>query len=484
MTAPYVLASCLLLAPLLSAPAASAQAPVATPVAAPEPAPPLSPAHFAGVRQRIRDAVGDGIVLLLGARKAVDMGPFVQDQDFLYATGIGQPELAMILTAGAASPDGDDVDELLVPPFSRFAATWEGEFLAPGEAAAEQTGFGTVGNVRGLERRLDALLGGAAEDGRSGAQRPVLWTRLAPSAPIGSTPGHADSVATAQKRDRMDGRGTREEALQAWLQQRYPGLEVRDLTPVLHRLRAHKTPAELELLRASTEIACAGIAEAMKSARPGLYEFQLAAVARYVFSLHGAGPDAYGAIVGAGKNACVLHYMQNSARLEDGDLIVMDYAATVRGFASDVTRTFPANGRFTDAQRRLVNDVHDVQQALLAQVKPGARLSELGGLCAKLLVDKGYRSDHGPSHHVGLAVHDPSVDVLEPGMVLTVEPGAYLRDEGMGCRIEDTVVVTETGFVNLSAALPSTPDEIEALMQRAGIVDVPVGLPPLPEQPR
>jgi Xaa-Pro aminopeptidase len=185
-----------------------------------------------------------------------------------------------------------------------------------------------------------------------------------------------------------------------------------------------------------------------------------------VFSLHGCGPDAYAAIVGAGANGCILHYNACSKRLEDGDLIVMDYAPTLHGYCSDVTRTFPANGKFTPAQRKLVLDVYEIQQELIADVKPGARLSAIGSKCAKLLVARGYRNDHGPCHHVGLAVHDPSVDVLEEGMVLTVEPGAYLPDQNMGCRIEDTVLVTATGCEILSRTVPSHPDAIEAFMQR------------------
>src|SRR4030095_7129602 len=147
---------------------------------------------------------------------------------------------------------------------------------------------------------------------------------------------------------------------------------------------------------------------AMKSTRPGLYEFQVAAVARYVFSLRGAGTDAYAAIVGGGPNGCILHYNQCTRQLRPDDLIVMDYAPTLLGYASDVTRTFPASGKFTDEQRKLVQDVLEIQRELIADVKPGARLSVLGEKCSRLLGQRGYRVDHGPCHHVGLAVHDPS----------------------------------------------------------------------------
>jgi Xaa-Pro aminopeptidase len=443
----------------------------ATPLVLPAPPAAPGPAEFRARRDRLARAIATlapaAVVLVRGAGKQPDMGPFVQDQDFLYLSGVSEPDLALVLVPGA---DGSLArDELLVPPFSRFAATWDGNFLAPGAAAAERTGFAAAGNVRSLPRLLDELL--APRDGR----RPVLFTLTEPAARLGSTPGKADDAAQAMASDRFDGRPSREAALVARLRERFPDLEVQSLERVLHRLRPHKSAAEIELLRRSAQIATEGLAEAMRAAQPGRYEFQLAAVARYVFSLRGAGPDAYAAIVGAGPNGCILHYSAGSRQLQADDLIVMDYAPTLHGYASDVTRTFPAAGRFTAAQRQLVQDVHEIQQALLADVKPGARLSALGAKCARLLHERGYRNDHGPCHHVGLAVHDPSVDVLEAGMVITVEPGAYLREQGMGCRIEDTVLVTADGHENLSGHLPAAPDAIEALMQARSVIDLPVG---------
>ncbi|MCA8951937.1 MAG: M24 family peptidase, partial [Planctomycetes bacterium] len=389
-------------------------------------------------------------------------------QDFLYLSGVGEAGIALLLVPGE---DGDlAVDELLVPPYSRFNATWNGDFLAPGDASAERTGFATAGNVRALAGRLEELLAADAA-----GQRPVLYTLTRPAPRIGSTPSTAAGSARAVERDAFDGRTSREGALQQALTTKFDGLRIEGLEPLLGAQRARKSERERELLRASTAIAAEGIAEAMRSARPGMFEYQVAAVARYVFSLRGAGPDAYAAIVGGGPNGCVLHYSACTRRLREDDLVVMDYAATLHGYASDVTRTFPASGRFSPEQRKLVTDVFEIQHELLAMVKPGARLSAIGRRCNELLRERGYRSDHGPCHHVGLAVHDPSVDELEPGMVITVEPGAYLRDEGMGCRIEDTVLVTADGCENLSGHLPASPDAIEALMAEAGLAAVPVG---------
>ncbi|MFO1076203.1 MAG: aminopeptidase P N-terminal domain-containing protein [Planctomycetota bacterium] len=449
---------------------AVAQTPVLAPAMLQAPPAPPAPAEFAARRAALARAVakeheGRHIVIVLrGGPGRDDMAAFVQDQDFLYLSGVAEPDLALLLVPGA---DGAlAVDELLVPPHSPFTATWNGEFLAPGDAAAQRTGFAAVGDVRALDRRLAQLLEPDAD-----GKQPLLCTALHPAARLGSTPGQAMDAANAQKGDAFDGRPSRAGAFVERLQNdgvptsKIAVGTIAGIDGALAAMRVHKSPKEQELLRAAAAVAAQGIAEAMRSTRPGMFEYQVAAVARCVFSLRGAGPDAYAAIVGGGPNGCVLHYSACTRQLRDDDLIVMDYAPTLGGYASDVTRTFPASGRFSPAQRKLVQDVHDIQQQLLAMVKPGARISDISRRCKELLFERGYASDHGPCHHVGLAVHDPWCDELAAGMVITVEPGAYLRKQAMGCRIEDTVLVTADGCEILSAAVPSTPDAIEALMQ-------------------
>ncbi|MCK5940744.1 MAG: aminopeptidase P family protein [Planctomycetes bacterium] len=431
---------------------------------------PVQPAEHRQRREALAAAIGarhEGeqvLVVLRGGPKQPDMGSFAQDQDFLWLSGVAEPTVALLLVV-----DGGELthDELLVPPYSPFSAKWDGRFLAPGEASAKATGFAEVGNVRSLPRRLKELA--AQRD----SQPWTVITATRPAARLGSTSSKSGQAAAALSKDPLDGRQSREAAFGDALAELMPGVKVESLERYVHKLRPHKSPAELALLRRSTEIAAEGIGEAMRSVRPGVYEYQLAAVARCIFSLHGCGPDAYAAIVGGGPNGCILHYNACDRQLRDDDLIVMDYAATLHGYCSDVTRTFPASGTFTKAQRKLVTDVYEVQQALLAEVKPGARLSQLGGMCARMLVERGYKNDHGPCHHVGLAVHDPSVDRLEPGMVITVEPGAYLPKQGYGCRIEDCVLVTADGCEVMSKGVPSHPDAIEQWMKQAPRIVIP-----------
>ncbi|MDP6929642.1 MAG: Xaa-Pro peptidase family protein [Planctomycetota bacterium] len=445
---------------LLSADTVTSQEPPAT----------LTKEFFRGRRQALMELVKQGteegrrsVIVLRGGTQGPEMAPFYQDHDFWYLSGVAEEDVAMILLP----EEGKEI--LLVPPFNRFTATWNGKRLAPGERSVAQTGFAEVGNSRQLSQKIADLLG-------SSQGRPLVWTFLRPQPARTSTPSAASGAASRRSRDRLDGRPTREKAFQDALEEKFPEIEIKDVTPFIGELRAVKTTEEIASIKAATEIACEGIAEAMKSVEPGVYEYQLQAAARYVFTRMGAGEDAYAAIVGSGPNGCVLHYNANRKRTEAGELVVMDYAPTVNGYTSDVTRTFPVSGKFTKEQRKLVQDVHDVQKELIDRVKPGARLSQLGALCGKLLRAKGYSSDHGPCHHVGLAVHDKQGDILEPGMLITVEPGAYLRDKGMGCRIEDVVLVTEDGCVKLSGHLPSKPEEIERLMAKDGLQSRSFGL--------
>jgi Xaa-Pro aminopeptidase len=408
---------------------------------------------FAGRRQALAERLRDGVVLVLADPPAAGPLPFVQGSEFYYLTGVTEPGTALLMVPAT----GEEL--LLVAPFNRLRAMWDGVGLAPGDAAAKRTGFAEVGNVRQLDRLLDRHLAADAD-----GARPVLWTVTADER---REPGRSSLGAVPSRAD----------ALAAELRERHPGLEIRNLREHTNALRGVKTAAEIEQIRRSTDIACQGIAEAMKSTEPGMHEFQVAAVARYVFTRLGAGHDAYQAIVGGGPNGCILHHRAGARVLLESDLIVMDYGGTVHGYATDVTRTFPASGKFTPEQRKLVDDVYEIQQELLAEVRPGASLGALATRCRRLLVAKGYRADHGPCHHVGLDVHDQGDDLLVPGMVITVEPGAYLRDVGMGCRIEDTILITEDGHENLSAHLPSRPDQIEALMALPGIAQQPIGLP-------
>lgn len=278
-----------------------------------------------------------------------------------------------------------------------------------------------------------------------------------------------------------------------------PG-EFTDLDHMLHELRLYKSAAELRLMRRAAEITAQAHCRAMRECRAGLHEYQLEAELQYGFAQGGARFPAYPSIVGGGSNACVMHYTENSDKLRDGDLVLIDAGCELQCYASDVTRTFPVNGRFSKEQRVLYELVLKAHTAAVAQVRPGNHwnqphdasvstitegLVELGllkGRVSKLIRDKAYTAFymHRVGHWLGLDVHDvgdyrvgEEWRVLEPGMVMTIEPGIYISADntgvakkwrGTGIRIEDDVVVTETGCEMISSGVPRTVDEIEALM--------------------
>lgn len=280
-----------------------------------------------------------------------------------------------------------------------------------------------------------------------------------------------------------------------------PG-EFLDLDHFLHDLRLFKSAGEAKLLRTAGKITAKAHVRAMQSAQPGMYEYQLQAEVEYEFAKQGAHFPAYSSIVGSGDNACILHYIENTKQIEDGDLVLIDAGCEYDMYAADITRTFPANGKFSDPQKSLYNVVLDAQTAAISTIKPGNHwnaaheaavrvitqgLVDLGllqGDVEALVEQNAYQSFymHRTGHWLGMDVHDVGDykvagdwRVLEPGMCMTVEPGIYVapdddtvdeRWRGIGIRIEDDVLVTATGCEVLTDEVPKTIADIEALMAK------------------
>ncbi|MGC9969676.1 MAG: Xaa-Pro peptidase family protein [Bryobacteraceae bacterium] len=250
-----------------------------------------------------------------------------------------------------------------------------------------------------------------------------------------------------------------------------PLREAPDAQEMLARLRAVKSAGEIERIQRSTDVTVEAHRAAWRRIAAGLYEYQIAATMTYTMLEAGCEGNAYEPIVGSGPNATVLHYAKNSRRMEAGELVLMDVGAQCASYATDVTRTVPVSGKFTARQRELYEAVLGAQKAVLAAVKPGVTMNSLRQVATEYLEAHGKLGKyltHGVSHDVGLEVHDapPSSysQPLEAGMVITVEPGLYIPEEGIGIRIEDTLLVTAEGVKVLSAALPREADEIERAM--------------------
>ena len=245
-----------------------------------------------------------------------------------------------------------------------------------------------------------------------------------------------------------------------------PGVAIEDRTQLLPRMRAVKSAAEVALIEKAVAATVAGYEHALRFISPGVTESEIAEVLTAGFRTLDGEP-AFAPIVGAGANGAVLHYEDLAQTVKDGDLIVIDYAASYGGYASDVTRTLPASGTFTPDQRELYEVVLEANLAAMRAVRPGATMTEVHNAALEVITEAGYKDDfiHGIGHQLGIEVHDVTPDgPLVPGMVLTIEPGVYLPERGLGVRIEDDVLVTETGCVDLTSAIPKTVEAIQAAM--------------------
>lgn len=250
--------------------------------------------------------------------------------------------------------------------------------------------------------------------------------------------------------------------------QRIPGVAIEDRTQLLPSMRAVKSPAELALVEHAVVATAAGFAACLRALKPGMREKDLADLLLATYHGHDCEP-AYELIVGAGLNGTILHYIDNSAMIAEADLIVMDCAASYRGYASDVTRTLPASGVFSAEQREIYEVVLEAELAGIAAARPGATYTEVDRAARAIIEKAGYGDAfiHGTSHPVGIEVHDITPDgPLKPGMVITVEPGVYLPDRGFGIRIEDDILITQTGNRDLTSAVPKTVEAIEEAMRR------------------
>jgi Xaa-Pro aminopeptidase len=400
------------------------------------------------------ERVGTGIAILQGASERQSEPPdaeyaqdsdFRQDSDFFYLTGLEVPEAWLVLVASGSGPDRSI---LFLPPREPEKERWLGAKMGPGPEAAAAAGLSPrdVRSTAEMGKVLDSLLGAGDSPVKSGG----LWVKR--------------NARTANSRE-----------MQALVAR---GGKATDLLPILADLRQVKDADELRRLRKAAEISAAGHASAIRMAKVGAWEYELEAAAEYEFRRLGAERVGYPSIVGAGVNSTVLHYDESRAQLKDGDLIVMDMAAEFGYYTADVTRTLPANGKFSARQRAVYDLVLGAQQAAMDAVKPGITMAQLDGIARRYIRDKsgttcGRRTCdvyfiHSLGHYIGMDVHDVGrYDVaLAPGMVLTLEPGIYIPEEGLGVRIEDDVVVTATGYELLSGAVPRTADGIEALMRK------------------
>jgi len=389
-------------------------------------------------RQALMESLDGGVAVLYGARRAeggIVEQAFIQDSSFYYLTGVSEPGAALIL-----APSEHRYREVLyLEPRDPEVENWNGRREPLGDALNEALGFERVSRIYSLPADLTAML-----------QRSRKAVFLGPivSAAADMPP------ALALLRD---------------AQARVPGSSLENMADLLPEMRRIKDDLEIELIQKAINVTGKGIVAAMRSVEPGMKEFQLQSVVEHVYEMEGAQFLGFSTILAWGPNTTVLHYGSNDQEIRDTGLVLLDTGAAWEHYSADVTRTMPVNGVFSPRERELYELVLKAADAAIRKVRVGADYYNDVHLTAKkVLDDAGYGQYfiHGTGHFVGLDVHDAgNYDLpLEAGVVITVEPGIYIPDEGIGIRIEDDVLVTRDGPVLLSGHIPRTVEEIERTM--------------------
>jgi Xaa-Pro aminopeptidase len=421
----------------------------------------IDPALFAAHRDRLRGLLPPGAVAIL---HAADLMPTSADgtmplhpaPDLFHLTGIEQPESLLVIAPDAVDPLQREM--LFIRRPSDELATWEGHTLSQDEARA-------ISGVAQVKWTADAPA--------------ILHRLLCQAGPVFLNANEHERATTPIE--------PRDLRLARELMHRYPLHRYERLAPLMRRLRAVKSPQEIDLLRRSIAITADGFRRVAAMLRPGVMEYEIEAELLHEFTRQRA-TMAYQPIIASGANACVLHYTANDAACRDGDLVLLDVGARHANYNADLTRVLPVSGRFTPRQRSVYEAVLRVMRDAIRRATPGTlqrdwhraaqvqMAEELVGLglitpaeaaadsaespaCRKYFM-------HGLGHPLGLDVHDiaPLEGRFEPGWVITVEPGIYIREEGIGVRLENDVLVTDSGPVDLMADIPVEPDAIEALL--------------------
>jgi len=437
--------------------------------------------EFAARRMHIINAIGNNaIAVIQGADGNVGFDVFRQTNTFYYLTGI-ETDHAYLLLNGK-----NKRTTLYLPHRDLGREKGQGKILSAedSELVKKLTG---VDYVKGYEFLAADLL----RTGLIKANAPKAYTPLSPAEKGNDS---RDELLYGQARiaaDPWDVSTTRAALFVNQIQSQFPQFEIKDLSPILDEMRLIKSPAEIALIRKATQIAGLGIIEAMKSTRPGIYEYQLDAAAKYVFHLNGARGDGYSSIIGGGTNAFFGHYFHKTDVLNDGELVLMDYAPDYKYYTSDVTRIWPINGAFDADQKALYAYIETYRDALFKYIKPGVTSDEVLDLAAadmkKYLrgktfskpaylkaVQNGVKFRGHFQHPVGMAVHDVGIVrgvPLRAGMVFTIDPMIWIPEERLYIRIEDVALVTEEGAENLSAFVPSSIEAIEKTIKEKGLIE-------------
>ena len=428
--------------------------------------------EFAARRSRLMAGIGDGAAVVFGAATRADDNDFRQGHDFFYLTGLEIPDAVLVV-------DGLRKESVLF--FTLDEAAADGDAI-PLELVRKPSEYS------GIERAQPAAQFNAQLTGFVNRNR-VIYTMFKPEE-LGRENSNEkfNALQKSMTQNPWDQRLTRELQFVKHLRDRYPQADVRDSSPIVWNLRKYKSAAELAIMRETARIGVEGHKALIASTRVGVAEKALAAVFDFVTKKAGAEDLAYSTIIMSGKNHAYGHYHEHDRVLNDGDFLILDAAPDYQNYHVDISTTFPASGTFSARQKELYEAALAVHDVAMENYRPGTTFKEVGLKVDALLKARGldrFAEDFrgivrlgGYNHSIGLATHDVmgtfagADEVLKPGFVFACDIQLFRLDEQIGIRIEDTVAITERGYENLSAGLPRTVAEIEALMKTDGILQI------------
>jgi Xaa-Pro aminopeptidase len=443
------------------------------------------PAEFAARRTAVARAIGpNAVAVLQGAPSPYGYTRFRQSNDFYYLSGIEVPHAYLLIEGGSGKTT------LFLPHRNPNRERGEGKLLSAedGDLIRELAGIETVAGSELLGEQLARMVNRSSR---------TLFVPFAPAEGEAMSRDLALRTNAEIASDPWDGRTPREGHFLELLRTRLPRFELQDLEPALDSLRLIKSEREIALLRKASTLSGLALMEAMRSTVPGVKEFELDALAKFIYHRNGAREDSYYSLIGSAKNAWYPHYHENKREMQDGDFLLMDYAPNVGYYNADVTRMFPVNGRFSPGQRELYGFYLACYEAILKPIRPGVlatvvkqeAAAEMDRVLARSRFSKpeyekaahqfvaNYKQSaatpgSGLGHWVGMATHDdgPGGGVLQAGMVFTIEPALLVPEEQIYIRLEDMIVVTPTGAEILSDFVPRAIEAIERLMREDGIL--------------
>jgi Xaa-Pro aminopeptidase len=407
-------------------------------------------------RKKLREKIEPGAIVFMFSndqmrRNGDQFFRYRQDSNMFYMTGIDQPNTILLL-----SGENEKDDILFLEETTETSRVWEGEKLTP-EEGSELSGIENVENVQSFEKILASQL------------KTVKTVYF-------DLPEELSHKATFSQTMRYF----------KSFRQKFPFHSVKSLRSYLTELRMIKEPEEIEMIRRATKITEKAFRRAAAAIAPGTNEKEIEALLSYEFTINHINGHAFDPVVASGSNACVLHYVKNNMEMKAGTMLLMDFGAEYKNYAADISRTLPVSGTFSSRQKEVYLAVLDVMEKAIRSIVPGKTVAEINRQVSEWLIEKHIelgiykRSEleargkalwkkyfpHGVSHFMGLDVHDcgSKVRELEPGMVLSCEPGIYIAEEGIGVRIEDDILVGKNAPENLSSGFPKSTEEIEDLM--------------------